>query len=156
MTTHVSNPDRLSRLSPEKRALLERRKKTAVGDNARNFIVRRQRRDYAAVSFAQQRLWFLHRLDPASALYNRPVTFRISGGLDTDALAQSLADVIERHDSLRTTFPEFDGEPVQTISPAPTSFSLRIIDLHDFSSPDVERRALDVIAEQARVPFDIN
>src|SRR5215510_7591418 len=94
--THVSSTDRLSRLSPQKRALLERRRKIEAG-NGRNAIARRERCDFAVLSFAQQRLWFLNRFDPASGLYNRPVTFRLSGTLDKDALERSLAEIIERH-----------------------------------------------------------
>ncbi|MFJ4823360.1 amino acid adenylation domain-containing protein [Streptomyces bacillaris] len=68
------------------------------------------------LSAAQQRLWFLHRLDDEpTAAYNVPIALRLSGRLDTDALARALADLVGRHEVLRTVFPEREGRAVQRI-----------------------------------------
>ncbi|HEU0076848.1 MAG TPA: condensation domain-containing protein, partial [Longimicrobiaceae bacterium] len=70
------------------------------------------------LSFAQQRLWFLHQLDPASPLYNMFSVFRLRGPLDAAALERAFAEIVRGHEVLRTTFPAEAGEPVQVVSPA--------------------------------------
>ncbi|MCK0438394.1 amino acid adenylation domain-containing protein [Gordonia alkaliphila] len=69
------------------------------------------------LSFAQQRMWFINRFDPDAPTYNIPAVLRISGGLDVAALRAAFADVVARHEVLRTTFPDVDGVPVQVIAP---------------------------------------
>ncbi|MCG7525850.1 amino acid adenylation domain-containing protein [Streptomyces sp. OfavH-34-F] len=68
------------------------------------------------LSYAQQRLWFLHRLDGPSATYNIPLAARIDGPLDADALCTAVADLIARHTALRTVFPEGENGPRQHIT----------------------------------------
>ncbi|MBL3164558.1 hypothetical protein ELO59_30515, partial [Klebsiella pneumoniae] len=64
------------------------------------------------LSLAQQRMWFLNRFEPESAAYNIPIAIRLSGALDVPALGQAIADLVARHEVLRTVYPETAHGPV--------------------------------------------
>ncbi|MGH3754123.1 MAG: amino acid adenylation domain-containing protein [Pseudonocardiaceae bacterium] len=87
------------------------------------------RPDPVPLSYAQQRLWFLHQLNGPSATYNLvPVAMRLRGGLDEAAMRAAFVDVVERHPTLRTVFPDTDGVPRQQIQPA-SSVPIQTTDL---------------------------
>jgi amino acid adenylation domain-containing protein len=106
------------------------------------------------VSFAQERLWFLDQLEPESPFYNISGAVRLVGALAAPALAGSLAAVVARQESLRTTFAVEGGEPVQRIAP-PGSFPLPRVDLAALPEARRESEVLRLAAADAARPFDL-
>src|SRR5215475_12410473 len=105
------------------------------------------------LSFAQQRLWFLHLLDPRSAAYNMPFALRLSGQLDIPALERTLNEIVRRHEVLRTTFEALDSEPVQLIATT-QPLELPLTDLSDLPSQKRETETLRLVEQDALRPFD--
>ena len=85
------------------------------------------------LSFAQQRLWFLDQLESGVAVYNMPAAVRLTGALNVPALEGALAEIVRRHEALRTNFLVVNGEPVQCIARAPAAAALAVLDLRDAS-----------------------
>ncbi|MCD0448729.1 amino acid adenylation domain-containing protein [Actinocorallia sp. API 0066] len=83
--------------------------------SARPALARRERPATLPLSYAQQRLWFLGRFDGPTATFNMPVPLRLRGPLDLAALRAALADVVGRHEALRTVFPDASGTPRQLV-----------------------------------------
>ncbi|HEX9938582.1 MAG TPA: amino acid adenylation domain-containing protein, partial [Longimicrobium sp.] len=107
------------------------------------------------VTFAQERLWFVDALDPGSPAYAIPFSYRITGRLDHDALRRALAELVRRHEPLRTTFPAVDGVPVQRIAPPPAWFDLPVADLRHLPEEERESEAGRLAAEAKRHRFDL-
>ncbi|MFZ2178184.1 MAG: amino acid adenylation domain-containing protein, partial [Rhodococcus sp. (in: high G+C Gram-positive bacteria)] len=130
-------------------AALAERVASEVGASRRVPLAPRVRPERIPLSLAQQRMWFLSRFAPESPAYNIPVAVRLTGDLDVDALQAAVRDVLDRHESLRTVFPEIDGEPVQVVLPAdrvdldltPTAVAADAVDGHVLS---VVARGFDV------------
>ena len=104
------------------------------------------------VSYAQQRLWFLDRLEPGSPTYNVPFVLSLTGALNVDALESSLAELVRRHEVLRTRFVTIGDEPFQQVDP--------IDDVVQFSLERVEcvseEQAQLWAQREARRPFDLS
>ncbi|HVG44332.1 MAG TPA: condensation domain-containing protein, partial [Longimicrobium sp.] len=140
-------------LSAAKRALVEAMLRGQV--RSAGGVVPRAHQGGAPLSFAQERLWFIDRLEPGSAVYNIPVVRGLGGALDEAALERALGEIVRRHEALRTTFREVDGSPVQVIAPF-GGFTLPVEDLSGLGEADraveVRRRA----TEEAVRPFDLS
>jgi amino acid adenylation domain-containing protein len=108
----------------------------------------------APLSFSQQRLWLLDRLDPGSPVYNVPAVVRLSGALDPGALHCALEEIVRRHDALRTTIGIRDGEPVQVVAPA-GPVPLPLDDLAVVAEGERSARLAEIEREEARRPFDL-
>ncbi|WP_157433238.1 condensation domain-containing protein, partial [Actinomadura rifamycini] len=121
------------------------------GAGVRPALVARERPEVVPLSYAQQRMWFLNRLEEAGAGagYNVPLALRLSGDLDVAALEAALGDVADRHETLRTLFPHVDGVPHQVILDAPEARpSLRI-------DRTTQERLAEDTAEEVSRGFDL-
>lgn len=106
------------------------------------------------LSFAQQRLWFLHQLEPKSPAYNLPKTVRLRGKLNMAALEGSLREVMRRHEILRTNFTVRNGKSVQVIAEN-TIINFPVIDLQELPETSREAEALRLAMIEAQRPFDL-
>jgi amino acid adenylation domain-containing protein len=108
------------------------------------------------LSFAQQRLWLIDQLDPGNPAYNLPLALRLSGEAEPALLARCLAEVVRRHEALRTTFASRPDGPVQIIAPPGESpRELAFLDLSGAPEAEREAWAAELAAEEARQPFDL-
>ncbi|HEV2728117.1 MAG TPA: amino acid adenylation domain-containing protein, partial [Solirubrobacterales bacterium] len=118
-------------------------------------LVRVSREQELPLSFAQQRLWFLDQLEPASSFYNIPSAVRLGGPLDTEALGRAFSEVARRHESLRTSFPSVEGKPVQLIHP-PRPLDVAVEDLTALPEAGRGEEARRLAAGEAALPFDLS
>jgi amino acid adenylation domain-containing protein len=117
-------------------------------------IFPRQNATDIPLSFAQQRLWFLHQLEPTSAVYNLPLCIRLRGSLDVSALEGTINEIIKRHEALRTVFKMNNGGPVQSIAPRLT-MTLPVRDLSELLPSERDALVHQLALEEARRPFDL-
>src|SRR6516165_9072901 len=106
------------------------------------------------VSMNQQRLWILDQLQPGIAANHIPVCLRLTGPLVTDALERSLRAVVDRHQSLRTTFGFRDNAPLQLINSS-CAIPLQMRDMSTHPGTDLEAQAHSFVREEIRKPFDL-
>ncbi|MEH2333128.1 amino acid adenylation domain-containing protein [Nostoc sp.] len=102
------------------------------------------------LSLAQQRLWFLDRLEPGNPAYNISLAVNLKGQLDISLLEQSLNEIIQRHETLRTTFTTVNGQPVQIIASS-LKLSLSVINIELQSNVAVQK----ILTQESQRPFDL-
>ncbi|MCP4659040.1 MAG: amino acid adenylation domain-containing protein, partial [bacterium] len=110
--------------------------------------------DPLSLSFAQERMLFLDRLNPGSGVYNIPSAWKLIGPLDQTALRHALGTIADRHEVLRTCFPTLADQPVQRITPRPER-PLAIVDLTVLRAAEREPELKRLAVEEARRPFDL-
>ncbi|HYG62485.1 MAG TPA: amino acid adenylation domain-containing protein, partial [Thermoanaerobaculia bacterium] len=142
-----SQPEAVAHLIAETRAVEAPRRLAPV-----------ERRDWSRetppLSFVQERLWFLHLLDPEGGVYNMPNAFRLRGPLEPAVLDRSLCEVVRRHETLRTRFESRDGLPMPVVEPAPRSI-LPVADLSALPGAPRDEEARRLFTVEASRPFDL-
>jgi amino acid adenylation domain-containing protein len=140
--------------SAAKKALLEQllREEGILGTE--HLIPKRTGAGPFPLSYAQQRLWFLDRLVPGNPFYNVDSIIPIRAGVNHALLEHALNEIIRRHESLRTTFVEQNGQPVQHIADSVT-ISIPVLDLRQFPEEERADKERQALAEEMRLPFDL-
>src|SRR5689334_5462755 len=146
-----SSSGRLSSLTDSRRELLRR----LLADRRGEAIPRRRAGvSIVPASHGQRRLWFLSELDPASPVYQISEMHPVSMPLDPAIVERSVAEVVRRHEALRTTFALRDGEPVQVIAEAGRA-EWEFVDLSGMACEAREQRGREIAARDAQRPFDL-
>ncbi|BAB74348.1 non-ribosomal peptide synthetase [Anabaena sp. FACHB-709] len=143
---------RLASLTPEKRALLEKLLRQKA--NSSQTIPPRNNNTELPLSLAQERLWFLHQINPSDSSYNIAISWQLAGKLEISTLLASLQTIIQRHESLRTAFLSQEGKPYQKIA-ANIDLQLPIIDLQGLPPQQQAQTAQDLAKLEASQPFDL-
>lgn len=142
-----------NRLSETKMQILEqllhgkRKKKTEE-------IQPRHHKEWSALSYAQQRLWFLDQLVPNNPIYNMPAVLRLKGKLDVRGLEKSMLEIVKRHEVLRTTFSSESGKPKQRIHKS-VEAKMEMVDLRGIEVEKRENEVKRITSEECRMPFNL-
>jgi len=149
--------ERLKALTPEQRALFELRKRERDRAVPATSVIPRlppSAQTAVPLSFAQQRLWFLHRLDPASPVYNTFLTARLTGPFDREALGKALDEMVNRHQVLRTTFDLENGQPVQILNRT-APLPIRELSLTHLTGSERDAISGHAVREEISAPFNL-
>lgn len=118
----------------------------AIGSFARN--------GHLPLSFAQQQMWFLYQIEQKNPAYHMFLAARLKGQLQVELLTRSLSEILSRHEVLRTTFPDINGQPTQIILPS-MSLPLPIIDLQELTADQQGSEIKRLALEEELSPFDL-
>lgn len=156
MASQLSNSDRISKLSPAKRLLFEKRL-GVLGESRSHDQVITRRPDVSEfpLSFPQERIWFLEQIEKGNPTYNRPVFLLITGQLKIAALEKSLREIVYRHETLRAVFNSSSGYPHQEIK-AEHLLDLIVTDISKLPPQEREAQSIKEAVKEARTPIDID
>jgi amino acid adenylation domain-containing protein len=152
---------RLENLSPEKRELVLQKLKQQQSKTSNNqkqqklSLISVPREEDIPLSFAQTRLWFLAQFDQENSPYHVPIFWQIKGSLNLNALEQAIAEMINRHEILRTTFSVVNESPVQVINP-PYQLSIPVITLEGETENIKLEKARQLATEELQTSFDLS
>jgi len=107
------------------------------------------------LSFGQQRLWFLHQLEPNNPFYNNSVVIELKGLLDVEILEKSLNEIVQRHEALRTNFSVINNQPVHVIA-STQIISMPVVNLQELTLEMQPIEAKRLIKQEAQQPFNLN
>ncbi len=154
MQISATLPDDNTKLSETKRALLQKRLRGQWAAGSVATTLPKKPEGPAPLSFPQQRLWFLNRLEGSNVAYNVPTALRLTGRLDIALLERAVSEIVRRHEILRTTFVMVDGQPVQRVVPE-LRLSAKVHDLSGLSASAREAEIVRKAREEGGAPFDL-
>ena len=145
--------ERIAKLSPDKRSMMERLLKSEHVDLSQKIILPQSReRNYFPLSYSQQRLWFLDQLEPNRPYYTISIVRRLRGAFDLAIFERAVTEIVRRHESLRTTFRVIDQVPMQVIG-NPDPFKASLLDLSNLPRPERRAQAKYLAWEDSKRPF---
>ena len=152
---------RLENLSPEKRELVLQKlkqQKSKISQNQETqkpSLIPVSREQNIPLSFPQTRLWFISQLEPENSPYHVPIFWQLQGVLNREALELAIAEIIKRHEVLRTTFSVVNDSPIQVIHP-PFKLTLPVINLEGLIEEIKLQKARELAIEELQKPFDLS
>ncbi|MDE1462996.1 non-ribosomal peptide synthase/polyketide synthase [Spartinivicinus poritis] len=108
------------------------------------------------LSYAQQRLWFVDQMEENSQQYHIPVTYYLSGHLNINALSEAFRQLFQRHESLRTVFQLYSGEPQQIIKSLPKNWQVAVTDLRGKNTEEQQQQIYNLNQQLHKIPFDLS
>ena len=142
----------LENLSPEKRELVLQKLKKQQQTPLLNPVSREKP---LALSFAQQRLWFIDQLEGENCVYNVPFFWQISGCLNISALEKAILEIVQRHEILRTSFSVVDESPIQVIHAHP-ALKIEVLDWRQVPATDQVSKVQQLVIDELQQPFDLS
>jgi amino acid adenylation domain-containing protein len=146
--------ERIAALSQEQRALLKLKLKRKKKECSTVIPQRAANADSWPLSLNQERLWFIHQLDPHNPAYNINLALRLKGKFALSTLEQSLCEIVRRHESLRTVFVSDKGQPSQLVLPV-LKVEIPQIELEGVPEEEWEENLLKACTQHALRPFDL-